>query len=405
MPKQNVNKKMQSKTGRSQKAPIAIGSIQCSSQPRWLGGKNGVRIVHRELAGKVTNNSITSFALDKVITQTPGYDLNPACSILFPWLSGVAINFERYRFNSVKIRAVPAQPTTAPGRAYLAIDFDYDDLVPTTAAGLMANKVATEGCVWQELSVRANSADLMRDMPWKYCTSVTRSNFIEPRTSYSGFLLFGCDTTVGCSWDLWVEYDISLETPVLEGNSVLDSTSNTYTGYTYVCPNVPGTSNYGQNLKDDTLGIAGIISQFIPGSGGVTLGKTNIGISPTFAYDLGRAIVDSGTLTLKTDTTLTGMTPAVAVGTGGLAHSVEAYNSLGVRLANLSDLSGVMDTVTGAAGSAMTTSGGTASTLTRISLALLKAAYPTARYLVPLLVGGTSLNAAGPMKHGFKFEL
>lgn len=46
----------------------------------------------------------------------------------FPWLSGIAQNFEYYHINSMNYEFVSNLPTTSKGLVYLAVDYNAADV-------------------------------------------------------------------------------------------------------------------------------------------------------------------------------------------------------------------------------------------------------------------------------------
>lgn len=197
--------------------PVAIGGKVKSSEPRVRSNRAGssVYVSHREFVGSLSNGATTGFALTPISAATPGYDFNPACSTLFPWLSLIAPSFERFRFTNLSFRFVPSSPTTTAGRFYAAIDYDYDDNVAGSKAQLMTNTSAVEVPVWMEAKLPAITAQLHRDQPFKYVSTNVKSNFVEPRTAYCGYLMCAFDTpTANLLYDLWVDYTIEFQLPV-----------------------------------------------------------------------------------------------------------------------------------------------------------------------------------------------
>lgn len=203
----------------AQQVAVARGVTNRASQPSISKGPGGLKITHREFVGSVTNLAVTGYALTQTSATTPGYDLNPACSTLFPWLSNIAPSFERFRFTNVVFRFVPSSPTTTAGRFYAAFDYDYDDPVATSKQGLMSNASAVEVPVWMETSLTLKANELHRDQPFKYVSTNSRNNYVEPRTAYCGYLMCAFDTpTANLLYDLWIDYTVEFQLPVSDGS-------------------------------------------------------------------------------------------------------------------------------------------------------------------------------------------
>lgn len=221
-------KMVQPKRTQTVSIPAVIGTRESTSKPKYIFRTDGaVRIVRREFVGTVSNGSnITGFVLDSNSTSSPGWDFNPGVSAMFPWLSNIALAYERFKFHRLEFDFVSSNATSSTGRLYAAIDYDWDDEVPTTKTDMMSNLNAKEVPMWDNLHLTADPKQLMRDMPWKYVNTAGRTTYTEPRTAYSGFLIVGFHTGVANQiFDLWVEYDVELEVPVIEKSGATLSTA------------------------------------------------------------------------------------------------------------------------------------------------------------------------------------
>lgn len=204
---------------RPKQAPVAKGYTASSSMPRGSGASGNCRIHRREFVGTVTNNAAGDFAVCPLSSSEPGLDFNPGTANLFPWLSSIADCYERFKFHSLQFDLLPSAPTSTAGRLYVAVDYDYDDPVPTTKQVMMANRTAWETPVWEKLHVACDSKQLHPDMPWKYINTAGRSASAEPRTCFSGYLIVAYDTPAevgSVKHDIWVEYDVELSVPQIE---------------------------------------------------------------------------------------------------------------------------------------------------------------------------------------------
>lgn len=196
--------------------PVAVNSLARQSRP-MMNGKENLIISRKEFVGSVTNGTVKGFALTLPSLSTPGYDLNPSVVSMFPWLSRIAVCYERFRFNKLKFHFIPSQPTTTGGRFYAAVDYDFDDSVATSKTQLMGNSAAVEVPIWQECELTCNPAALNRELPYRYVSASSRMAYVESRTTYAGFLMCAFDTqTLLCSMDLWVEYTVEFVTPVFD---------------------------------------------------------------------------------------------------------------------------------------------------------------------------------------------
>lgn len=87
--------------------------------------QRGVCISHREYIGEITAASTFT---------NRAYDINPGISTTFPWLAGVANNFEQYAFTGMvfEYKSLSADYTTAASAAlgYVAMATQYNSLSP-----------------------------------------------------------------------------------------------------------------------------------------------------------------------------------------------------------------------------------------------------------------------------------
>lgn len=396
-------------------APIAISSQVRNSPARIQGGKNGsITISKKEFVGSYTTVG-AGFVINPLCLVTPGLDLNPAATQLFPWLSNIAGNYERYRFTNFKFHVIPSSNTTISGRQYVAIDYDYDDVPASTKAGIMGNKTAVESAVWQEVTLEADPRELNRDMPFRYVSAGQRMNAVEPRTAFSGFLMFATDSpTPSLIFDFWVEYTVVLEAPVLDSNTGVDNfTGLTAPAATTVLPAVgTGFSTfYGGAAAAPVNNVMGVvpgspIADVIAGTAAVPqLAQTINGtvVTAARALDLAGAAA-RGTLSLINKFNVTASTPTTVAATGA-SPSAAIFDSKGAYLGDLTTTAiKAVRAVSAELNTAWATAGANLIATALVTLPNIYAVYSTARYLVPYINSGTTLGA-GTMGFGYKYEL
>lgn len=173
-----------------------------------------MRISHTETVASVTAQAGAAFRVLQESVAVPGWDINPANFVLFPWLSGIARGFEKYRFTRLSFRFVPSNPTTAPGRFYAAVDYDYNDEPASSLPTLMSNETASSASVWGEVNLNCNMRTMFAGHDYKYVSNTSRFSETEPRLTYGGFLMAAVSGTTGaCTWDLVVSYSVELISP------------------------------------------------------------------------------------------------------------------------------------------------------------------------------------------------
>lgn len=397
-------------TNKQSRPPVAYGVAATTSCPD-VNGRRDLVIRRREFVGSVTNGATTGFALTAVSLSQPGYDINPSVPLMFPWLSRLAGCYERYRFNRLKFDFIPSQSTATAGRFYAAIDYDYDDAVATDKSQLMGNMTAVETPVWQQTSLVCLPAALNRDLPFRYVSCTTRGFDFEPRTSYAGFMMCAFDTTVAnCLFDVWVEYDVTLVTPVNDGDAVQPNVLGS--GQVIATTNVsvadgavfgalvsPGSQTVNGPIKVVPLGSFGYPSLNMMLNGGTFR-------LPTKAIDIFEAF-GRGVLTLVVRYIVNGQIPSVLQNSTKLTYSDYAvFNSTGTQLGTVSTsptLFPVTDFLKteGCATGASAVAGAEIVSLLTYPLKNLLSRNPTARFIVPFIQNSDAAWGAGFTGFGF----
>lgn len=392
----------------AKKAPVARGVIARAERPSLTANGTGIRVQHREFVGSATNGENKGYHLTDVSEAIPGYDINPGNAKLFPWLSGLAGNFERFRFTRLCLRFIPSQPTTTAGRFYAAVDYDYDDAVAANKAQLLGNATALDVPVWMEASLELDPRQLHPDMPWKYVSLSSRSNFVEPRTAYCGFLMCAYDTQAeDLTYDIWAEYVVEFQLPVVEYSVVYgpDSTTGSYAAISNITSVGSGSTKGGAIPITALLGAP--LKTVVPGSGGVPpLAVTALGgsIPLPAAIDLLGAKPGS-VLTMLHDISVTGVTPATLLGTNDAKGRLYGFDAQGFPVPEVaSTLESVVAQVGPLTASQISTAGALSRSVSTWFLSQLLALYPTLRYVSAITTSNGALGA-GAGGCAFKFEL
>lgn len=335
----------------------------------------------------MADNTI-AWHLSPLSASTPGYDLNPRCRALFPWLSTVAGNFELYKFVDLKFNFVSSQPTTAAGRYYVAVDVDYDDSLPTSAPTMMANAIKASAPVWESISLTVPSGMMHRDMEWKYVLTPHRVD-PEPRTSYCGFLLAAFQGLMaGCELDLWVEYTVELKNPTSDEGTYLNALSGTDR---IDCPAITQLGAFG------CTGALPIVSGVqIPG---VSVVRTGQGGVPSFtlntvkadqAWDISQFLGNE--MDVVSEVLETGVTPANVM-LKNPSPVLGVFDSLGNLLTQAEQLLGGYTAITPNDPVTVNTAGAALKAIASFSLPEILKHYPSARYLVPFLSTAAAMGA------------
>lgn len=190
---------------------VAPTSVQLktvrSAKPAIRSLPDGDIIVsHREYFTDVSSTS--AFTATK-------FNINPGRSTMFPWLSGIAANYERYRFTSLKFHFRTGAPTSTPGKLGMYADYDASDPVPTTKSVAFANRNYVDSPIWANCTWTASASDLRR-LPsyYVYDGNTTETDHALDLSDLGILVLVtSMDSSPNLSGELFVEYVVQLMTP------------------------------------------------------------------------------------------------------------------------------------------------------------------------------------------------
>lgn len=286
------------------RAPVATATKTRTGRPSLKQGDNCVRVRHKEFIRDCTSSQHFHVESDPI---------NPGIGNLFPWLSSIAKNYEKYIFHGLKFYFNTLSPTSIPGSIMALLDYDASngsENVPLTKAELLAGAGAVRAAPWQDVSligqsnrlreprfVRANKAvggDLKTyDAGRLVCATSGQSNDGHPIT------------------ELWVEYDVELQIPTVlnnfyggqfstifnETDNLPLGTSNSLHGEMYLDINHDNeTATFTQAgefvmfIRMTTTGASSptwpsfTINEEAGGSALATLGAHYVGVGPPYEY-------------------------------------------------------------------------------------------------------------------------
>lgn len=90
------------------------------------------------------------------------FQVNPGLASMFPWLSGIATSFEKYKVHSLTFRYKNIQGSNASGNVVMAFDYDPLDVTPASPQECTKSSTYIDGAVWRifELKIPNLSKDL-----------------------------------------------------------------------------------------------------------------------------------------------------------------------------------------------------------------------------------------------------
>lgn len=156
------------------------------------------------------------------------FEVNPGIKTTFPWLSSIAMSFQKYVIKHITFEYKTAQSTFAPGMVMLAPSFDVRNEVPKTKSEMLEYAKAVRSPVWKDFSLRLDERQVM-----SYKTYYMRNGGkTEDLHLYDPFFLLVATDAVSDELEyigeLWVSYEIHFIDPIR-----LDSTVDEFEDYVY----------------------------------------------------------------------------------------------------------------------------------------------------------------------------
>lgn len=109
-----------------------------------LGGKE-------ETLRMSESERMATFASSGSSFQAVGLLINPGLASSFPWLSGHAELYDKYRFRKLRFRWIPILSATTSGNVILGFDYDPYDGVPNNSTTMCALSYYSSGSIWDEI--------------------------------------------------------------------------------------------------------------------------------------------------------------------------------------------------------------------------------------------------------------
>lgn len=187
-------------------APVARATTVASRAPSITNSTNGVRIRHREY--------ILDFLGSDPFSVVEALSLQPGDPGTFPWLSAIAHRYETYSFESLSFHYKTTSATSQAGTMLMAIDFDAADAAPVNKQQAMSYASSVRMAPWQDASIHVKKADLKKKSCY-YVRAATVAN-TDIKTYDLGNLFLMAENSAKGSGELYVEYDVHLQTPQLE---------------------------------------------------------------------------------------------------------------------------------------------------------------------------------------------
>lgn len=197
--------------------PNAFSIGMVTTGPRTLSSRGGnlFGIRHRELIANVQPDS-TGFSLLKNGTTNRFFRLNPASFGTFPWLSQIAVAFEKYKFRYLRFTYYARVSTNTSASILLSPEYDAADTGNHTEKGLASNQDTVEDAVYKTIVLRCDPKKMNGSYKEHYNVTDTRyaQTSQDLKTIDVGKLYVGVDGVANTNYGkLWVEYEVDLINP------------------------------------------------------------------------------------------------------------------------------------------------------------------------------------------------
>lgn len=207
------------------KLPLAVSQITRNAAPSFKTSKNGIVISHREFVTDVTTSStVNDF-------NTIFREINPGLTQSFPWLSGIAPNFESYRFLTLSFEYVPFCASTTVGSVMMGVDWDVSDYEPASKSQMLAYQTVVSGPMWEPSVLKCEPANL-RKFSLDHFVRVLDPGQVDLKTYDVGCLYVSTSNNAVASQSIgsvFVNYTVELLTPQIQADDPYRASAKLYT--------------------------------------------------------------------------------------------------------------------------------------------------------------------------------
>jgi hypothetical protein len=141
--------------------------------------------------------------------------LNPGDSTMFPWLSLMAANYDRWEPVRINISYEPFTATTTSGTVSAFIDYDPNDSAPTNKAALLNSMGAKRSPIWSNFNVNMARSEIMHDKHLFIRVPARQAYTGNLRLSDAGTVFVAVTDSIfeGDVGEIWVDYEVILHVP------------------------------------------------------------------------------------------------------------------------------------------------------------------------------------------------
>jgi len=327
--------------------PVSFGTLQANQEATVRMAKSNVCVVrHVEYIADVAslNGSFNAY----------GYPLNPGVPTVFPWLSIMASNWEKYRFRKLCFLYRAKSATTEAGSVISMVDYDSSDSPPLSKQTMMASNYVDSN-TWMSHTYDCLASNLGDTMNYRYVRFGPNPPDTDIKTYDLGRFYIATDggADINKVGELHVAYEVELKTPQIINSAInnLGSFINSINGSTISIPlgttstissSFPSIVNVGTTAPQTlTLGNVGtyimdmvvtgtsintwIAPTIVAGAGALLASYSVINAAATLASYFQVLRVDSLPFTINVPR----LTAATVITTGAIRFAPYAYAQLG----------------------------------------------------------------------------
>jgi len=233
-------------------------------------GHNSVLVKHKELLAN---------AVGQISFSSQFFSMQPGLATTFPWLSRMALLYEKYKVKKLSVRYITRATTSYPGSYQMAFDYDPLDGLPNGEAAFSSYSGLVETPPWRDVVLHMDPKMCNREYYIRSSPLVAGSADLKTY-DVANLIVASVDGTSGAQWGkIWLEYEIELINPQA---SIFIPTVSQFTFTSAWTSGITGSSIFG-TVPNVTVPTANSTGYFTAGTGannnqliinGLTIGHT-----------------------------------------------------------------------------------------------------------------------------------
>jgi hypothetical protein len=164
-----------------------------------------------------------------VAFSAASFPVQPGVSTLFAWLSSQAISYQEYRVESLAFRFESEREATVPGKLMLAFQQDPSDALPAGKQEMLENEFKAKCKAWENCKLQIPQRVLAKDalQRTRFVRAGTLAANLDIKLYDLGQLIVATQgqADAGLIGELYVEYAITLMTPLISSGALAAATS------------------------------------------------------------------------------------------------------------------------------------------------------------------------------------